>query len=117
VSATPIALDRNPGDLYSIDSGQAEEAHREAAATIARACINIGLPTPAAVTVLPSITMPGVAKARQFPPFPTEPGKVRRVKVHAVVRFHEPVLGPVVLGAGRFLGMGLMRPFDNGETT
>lgn len=117
VSATPIALDRNPGDLYSIDSGKAEEAHREAAATIARACINIGLPTPAAVTVLPSITMPGVAKARQFPPFPSEPGKVRRVKVHAVVRFHEPVLGPIVLGAGRFLGMGLMRPFDDGETT
>jgi CRISPR-associated protein Csb2 len=29
-----------------------------------------------------------------------------------VIRFPEPVEGPVILGAGRFLGLGLCHPLD-----
>ena len=27
---------------------------------------------------------------------------------HAIITFSEPVLGPVVIGAGRYIGLGLM---------
>ena len=30
--------------------------------------------------------------------------------VHATLRFPVPVRGPVLLGAGRYFGLGLMRP-------
>ncbi len=29
-------------------------------------------------------------------------------KTHAIVTFAEPVVGPVVIGAGRYVGLGLM---------
>lgn len=110
LSATPIALDRNPGNLRASDPAKAAAAHQEAERVIARACENIGLPEPLTVTVLPSVTMPGVAKAHQHPPFPPGNGGFRRVKVHARVEFADAVRGPVILGAGRYYGLGLMRP-------
>ena len=39
--------------------------------------------------------------------------KPQRVKVHALVEFADPVRGPVLLGAGRFFGLGLFRPADS----
>jgi CRISPR-associated protein Csb2 len=38
-----------------------------------------------------------------------------RQLTHAVIQFAEPVEGPVLLGAGRFLGLGLCRPLDVGQ--
>lgn len=38
-----------------------------------------------------------------------------RYVAHVMVRFPEPVIGPVVLGSGRFVGMGLFRPLSRGE--
>jgi CRISPR-associated protein Csb2 len=110
LSVTPVALDRNPGDLYASDPSKAESAYREAAETVARSCENIGLPRPEWVEVLPSATALGTAKAQQFPPFPRDASKGRRVKVHTCVRFERPVMGPVLLGAGRYTGLGLFRP-------
>lgn len=110
LSVTPVALDRNPGDLDHADTVKREAAFRAAAESIAKACENVGLPLPEAVTVLPSGTWAGGAKAAQFPAYPSEPGKVRRVKVHARIRFAQAVQGPVILGAGRFMGLGLFRP-------
>jgi CRISPR-associated protein Csb2 len=114
LSATPIALDRNPGNLHARDPARAAKAYREAETSIATACTNIGLPEPIQVTVLPSITMPGVAKAHQHPPFAAGDNGYRRVKVHTRVEFAEPVRGPVILGAGRYYGLGLMRPSSFG---
>lgn len=110
MSVTPVALDRNPGDLRHADIGKREAAFRSAGESIAKACMNVGLPQPEAVTVLPSGTWPGGVKAAQFPAYPPEPGKLRRVKVHARIRFARAVKGPIVLGAGRFQGLGLFRP-------
>jgi CRISPR-associated protein Csb2 len=47
-------------------------------------------------------------------PFPRKPGgsgsdKFTRVCVHAVLEFEERVEGPVLLGAGRYFGLGVCR--------
>ena len=55
----------------------------------------------------------GGRAARQFPPFSQngrDGRRVRRQLVHASLTFEEPVAGPLMLGSGRFLGLGLMRP-------
>lgn len=114
LSVTPVALDRNPGDLTHADPAKRDLAFRGAAESIAKACANVGLPLPEAVTVLPSGTWAGGAKAARFPAYPPGPGKTRRVKVHARIRFAQAVKGPVILGAGRFLGLGLFRPLKEG---
>ena len=46
-TVTPIALDRNPGDLLNADEQAAQEAAAKAEQIIARACEDIGLPSPA----------------------------------------------------------------------
>ncbi len=118
LSATPVALDRNPGNLYARDAVEARAAHDNAAGIIAVACERIGLPRPERVEVLPSVAMPGVWKARAFPPFPADSRKPQRVKVHALLVFAEPVQGPVLVGAGRYYGLGLFRPVGGaGEAT
>jgi CRISPR-associated protein Csb2 len=112
-SATPVALDRNPGDLRSSDPRREAAAYAEAEESVARACEHIGLPRPSRVTVLPAAPLAGAAKARQFPPFTT--GKIQRVLVHATLSFADSVAGPVLLGAGRFFGLGLFRPLRGSD--
>jgi CRISPR-associated protein Csb2 len=34
--------------------------------------------------------------------------EVNALKTHAIITFSEPVVGPVVIGAGRYVGLGLM---------
>lgn len=110
MSATPVALDRNPGDLTSRDPRKAAAAFTEAEVTIANACERIGLPRPEHVSVTLSAPLAGSEKTRRFPPFPGRAGKTQRVLVHASLRFGCPVMGPVLLGAGRYRGLGLFRP-------
>ena len=55
----------------------------------------------------------GSRPSRHFPAFNQKgrDGKpVRRQLVHASLTFDKPVTGPLMLGAGRFMGLGLMRP-------
>jgi CRISPR-associated protein Csb2 len=33
-------------------------------------------------------------------------------KTHAIITFSEPVIGPLVIGAGRYIGLGLMAGLD-----
>jgi CRISPR-associated protein Csb2 len=109
-SATPVALDKNPGDLRASDPQKEAAAYAEAEATIAVACERIGLPRPLRVTVLPAAPLAGGDKARHFPPFSTGKPPVQRVLVHATLAFDAPVRGPILLGAGRYFGLGLFRP-------
>lgn len=113
VTATPVALDRNPGDLRSRDRRRLEQAVAEAEDVVRSACQYVGLPSPSMVAILPSVPLAGVAKARDFPPFPGGGGRVQRVLVHLAIEFAEPVIGPVLLGAGRYVGLGLLRPVDH----
>ncbi len=109
-SVTPVALDHNPGDLRSRDPKKVATAISEAVGTIRRACSRIGLPDPRAVEVLPAAPVAGASKAQLYPPYPEESGRTRRVLTHVRLEFAEPVRGPVLLGAGRYLGLGLFRP-------
>jgi CRISPR-associated protein Csb2 len=109
-SATPIALDRNPGDLHARDPQKLATAIAEAEDTVRRACVRIGLPEPEEIDVLPAAPLSGAAKSRHYPPFPHGEGKTRRVLTHVRLNYRTAVRGPILLGAGRYLGLGLLRP-------
>ncbi len=110
VTATPIALDRNPGNLSSPDPVEQAAAFAAAESSIATACERIGLPRPHYVQVHSSVPLHAAVKAREYPSFPADPQKHQRVKVHARLEFPIPVRGPVLLGAGRYYGLGLCVP-------
>lgn len=108
-SVTPIVLDRH---LKQKGDAQREEAAEQVAA----ACQNIGLPRPEQVLVDKHSAVEGAPSA--YPPGGAPswvgwrlPGSMAsRGLTHAVIRFSSPVTGPVILGAGRFLGLGLCSP-------
>ncbi len=102
-TVTPVELDGFPDDRYGPDT----------AAMVARACRRIGLPEPAEVVVGPVSVVPGVPPASRFAGWRVPRPGPRRPLVHAVIRFSEPVLGPVLLGAGRYRGLGLCRPLQD----
>jgi CRISPR-associated protein Csb2 len=110
LSATPVALDRNPGDLGSRDPVKAAQAFAEAERRIAEACERVGLPRPERVWVTRSAPLAGSQKVQRFPRFPSDTKKPQRLLVHATLRFAEPIAGPVLIGAGRYRGLGLFRP-------
>lgn len=112
-SATPLALDRNPGDLHDTDPERRRVAFREATAVVIEAVRRIGLPAPAEIDVLRSCVLPGTAKPLRYPRFPVDPRRPQRVLVHARLVFEEPVEGPILLGAGRYQGLGLFLPVDD----
>jgi CRISPR-associated protein Csb2 len=124
VTVTPIALDRFPGDLRSSRARVRDRAEDEAAESVARACVFAGLadaPEDVRVTVrldaplvgLPASPSSGPGHGR-FPRYQTGSGTPRAC-VHADIEFREPVLGPVLVGAGRYLGYGLCLPRDGGK--
>jgi CRISPR-associated protein Csb2 len=113
-TVTPILLDRFPGHLGARDREKALRAEAEAKEVIARACERIGLPRPKAVELVALPPFRGVPAAARFRQPPRKPSRPRRVAVHAVIDFGQLVRGPVLLGAGRYLGLGLCRPLAEG---
>ncbi|MGO9056437.1 MAG: type I-U CRISPR-associated protein Csb2 [Candidatus Binataceae bacterium] len=107
-SATPVLLDRFPEPGDSVEEGR----------LIAAACHNIGLPEPAeieihkysAVRAAPSAYPPGGNRLGPSWSFPQGAKYANRPRRHVVLRFAQPVEGPVILGAGRFHGLGLCLP-------
>ncbi|WP_420438525.1 type I-G CRISPR-associated protein Csb2 [Candidatus Poriferisodalis sp.] len=113
VSVTPIALPKNPGRLASGSPASRSRAWAAAEEQVRQSCLHVGLPQPAAVAVSLDPLTTGAHPAARFPAFvqgTRRASGVRRRLVHAAVRFEESVTGPVVLGSGRFMGLGLMRP-------
>ena len=110
VTATPIALDRNPGNLRSNRDRTAQKAAEEARRLISEGCQRIGLPSPASVEVSFAPLLQGAQPAPAFLPWPARPGRPSRVRVHAAIHFDQPVRGPILLGAGRHFGLGLCLP-------
>ncbi len=113
-TATPLILDRFP-----------KNRDREARAVEIRehiigACRNIGLPAPTHVSVDPSSGLRGVPRARVDRDAPAwqrwqvPHSLAGRYLTHATVGFDEPVQGPVIIGAGRYAGLGLCLPVDVG---
>lgn len=97
-SVTPILLDRFPKK-----KGPSVEE------ILALSCRRAGLPQPEAIEHGPYSKVEGVPPVSAFRLHRS--GEERtRWGVHATLRFAVPVRGPVLLGSGRFFGMGLMRP-------
>lgn len=115
-SATPVALDRNPGDLQHPDVEKRAVAFREATESVLEAVKRIGLPAPIEVDVLRSCVLPGTAKPRVYPRFPIDHERPQRVLVHVRLVFSEEVRGPILIGAGRYHGLGLFLPVDDRRT-
>lgn len=99
VSVTPVVLDRFPR------RGNVE-------AEVARSCRVVGVPEPSEVTVSPSPLVPGGIRLR-----PGElPEHLRgRLFRHVELAFPHRVAGPLLLGAGRYLGIGLLAPVTASE--
>jgi CRISPR-associated protein Csb2 len=120
---TPIVFGRFPRRL---DSDEARDMVREH-------CQMIGLPEPSQVEVLTVSPILGVPPASHFPTLSTAGkqvgaafGKSRyrvppsppnqsqpRLRAHVVISFDQPVRGPILLGAGRYLGMGFCLPMHS----
>ena len=106
-SVTPIVLDRH---LKRKDDPEIREI-------IARACENAGLPRPDPdrIQVGKHSAIEGAPPARPragAPPWTrwkTPESLATRSLVHAVIDFGRGTAGPVLLGAGRFTGLGLCR--------
>jgi CRISPR-associated protein Csb2 len=80
---------------------------------VAKACRDAGYPNPVAVRVSLAPLMQGVPHSRAFRVKPRE-GKPPRPLTHATIEFPVPVRGPVLIGAGRYVGYGACRP-DHSE--
>lgn len=113
VSVTPVALDSNPGDLYSKTPEKATRAEIKALETLRRSCEMVGLPTPTSLSLQQAPVTTGSVPARFFGPYPRRQKQrhFRKVLVHVRLQFAEAIEGPILLGAGRFRGLGLFRPF------
>ena len=110
-TVTPILLDRH---LKRKDDAEVREL-------VARACEHAELPRPASgkIWVGKHSAVQGAPPAR---PLAGEPPWTRwklpkslasRQLIHAVIEFERSVGGPVLLGAGRFTGLGLCRRAGN----
>jgi CRISPR-associated protein Csb2 len=106
-SVTPIVLDRFP------KAKDFEERDHEIAAILASSCVNIGLPEPQSVQLYKHAAARGALSAYPSGHAPAwsrwaQPGSLaNRLLTHVVLEFREPVRGPVVIGAGRYAGLGL----------
>lgn len=117
-SVTPIALPRHPGRLRGGTSSARARAWLAAETAVRAAVVHVGLPEPSAAQVSLAPFVTGVRATHAFPPF-RQPDKngmpVRRQLVHAAITFDRKVCGPLMLGAGRFVGLGLMHPIRTHE--
>lgn len=113
VTATPIALDKNPGNLRSNLDGTSRKAALEAQRSISDACLRVVGVRPVSVEVSLAPLLSGAQHVRDFRPWPGRPGRTRRVRVHADICFSEPVRGPLLIGAGRYFGLGLCLPVED----
>lgn len=113
VTATPIALDKNPGNLRNNRDGIARKAALEAQQSISDACQHVVGIRPVSVEVSLAPLLPGAQHVHAFLPRPGRPGRAPRVCVHADIQFAKPVEGPLLLGAGRYSGLGLCLPMED----
>lgn len=105
-TVTPLVLDRQPPRRHADHSAWTIEQ-------ITLACVRQGLPAPSEVAVLGSSHWIGASPAQAMPAWVRKDG-TRRWHTHAVISFPVPIVGPLVLGAGRYRGYGLCAPCTGG---
>lgn len=111
-SVSPVVLDRHPKNDPRKDR---VAYHAEVASIISASCRRIGLPDPVEIDIDKTSWHRGAPRAKPgpdgFPLMPQRPGGPNRRQVHIWLRFDRPVIGPVLLGAGRYRGYGLCKPW------
>jgi len=105
-SVTPVVLDRH---------FDGKDKWKKAAELVKDACERVGLPRPENILLHPVSQVQGAPHSRDFPSIKRKSDGGRMHHCHAVIQFSEPVIGPVIVGAGRFKGYGLCRPMDRKE--
>jgi CRISPR-associated protein Csb2 len=111
-TCTPVVLDR-----HLKAKGNAER-DAEVAGLLHQACVNVGLPGPERIASGKHSAVRGAPPAYPSGSMPRwmrwrlPESLASRQLTHAVLQFPEPVRGPVLLGAGRFAGLGLCRALD-----
>ena len=91
ITVTPMAFDRHP------------KREGEAERIVVRSCRSIGLPEPSSVEISRGSPFRGAADSREY----RVEGRMLR---HLALTFDQAVRGPVLLGAGRYRGLGLCLP-------
>ena len=102
-SVTPLVFNRH---------FDGEDRFEKSAESVKDACQHIGLPRPTEVLLHPVSLVEGAPHAREFPHLIRRRGGGRQRHTHAVIIFDQPVVGPLLVGAGRFRGYGFCRPMD-----
>ena len=83
---------------------------RDEASEVARALVLAGYPRPEEVEVSAAPMLTGGIWRPRRGTLPS--GRPLRQLVHARARFHGPIVGPVLAGSMRYLGLGLFRPVN-----
>jgi CRISPR-associated protein Csb2 len=100
-SVTPVILPRFPGKARFTEDVQA---------ILNECCSYIGIQEPFEYELDRNGALPGVPPVRRF----RMPGRYQgRPAFHVVMRFQRPVRGPLILGSGRYLGIGLCMPLSH----
>jgi CRISPR-associated protein Csb2 len=130
-SVTPVVLDRYP-KANRLEPAERHAWEEEVRRIVSDACARIKLPEPELIDIDTTSWHAGVPRAvckrrplrdesrrerptdaalgEGFPPYPPKGTNAPRPQVHVWLRFDRPVIGPVILGAGRYLGYGLCKP-------
>lgn len=112
-SVTPVVLDRFPKGLHSADSDVRERALAHTRSTVRESVERQGLPAPSFVSTGFNSLFRGSGPVKSFLPYRHgRQSSSRPISMHVVLEFDEPVSGPLIIGGGRHLGYGLMRPLD-----
>lgn len=117
VSVTPISLPRHPGSLGKGSASARAAAWSKAESAVMSSCEHVGLPRPLKVVMSHDPFTPGSYPAARYPPFTQKArdgSPIRRKLIHASLTFEEEVAGPMMIGTGRFAGLGLMYPMPDG---
>jgi len=76
---------------------------------VARGCVAAGYPRPKSVEILPGPHLPGSPRIPRRA-LVRRQGDVVRPAVYATLHFDRPVIGPIVIGHLRHIGLGLCLP-------
>jgi len=103
----PVVLDRHPKDKPDMDL----------ASIVTRACVSIGLSAESvdglAIDVHKHAPINGAPSAPEVRKCLPEDSPYRsKPLAHLILTFAQPIRGPLLLGAGRFRGLGLCLPLD-----
>ena len=101
-TVTPIVLDRFPKKNLSVDE------------ILQTACERVGLPHPVGIEHGPFSHLEGVPPVPEFRLLRKANDRAKW-GVHATLTFDQPIKGPLLIGAGRYFGLGLLKPDQRGS--